>query len=60
VNAAEALSLDPELVRWIRRALEDLRFGEVIIRVHEGQVQGIDVKSRRRVEPAQHGQEPVA
>jgi len=43
------VKLDPETVRWIERALEDLRYGEIIIVVHAGRIQGVDVKSRRRL-----------
>lgn len=50
------MKLDPETVRLIERALEDLRFGEIIIVVHAGRIHGVDVKSRRRITAVDNSQ----
>lgn len=50
------MKLDADTVRWIDRALEDLRYGEIIIVVHAGRIQGVDVKSRRRIAAVDNSQ----
>jgi len=41
--------LDPKTISQIEHALSLVKFGEVIIVVHEGEIQGIDVKNRKRI-----------
>ena len=41
--------LDQKTINQIEHALSLVQFGEVIIVVHEGQIQGIDVKNRKRI-----------
>ena len=42
-------NLDPKTIEQIEHALSLVQFGEVIIIVHEGEIQGIDVKNRKRI-----------
>ena len=41
--------LDPKTIAQIEQALALVRFGEIIIIVHEGEIQGIDAKNRKRI-----------
>lgn len=43
------MKLDKETIRHIETALAFVEFGEVIIVIHDGKIQGIDVKNRKRV-----------
>lgn len=38
-----------ELIAWIARALAGVRFGRVIILVHEGRITRIDTEARVKV-----------
>jgi hypothetical protein len=44
------MKLDLETVRWIEVALEHIRYGEILISVHDHAVVGVDTKKRERVE----------
>jgi len=41
--------LDPETIRWIEVALENIKYGEILITVHDNRVVGVDTKKRERV-----------
>ena len=41
--------LDQKTISQIEHALSLVKFGEIIIVVHEGEIQGIDVKNRKRL-----------
>ena len=41
--------MDQKTINQIEHALSLVQFGEVIIVVHEGEIQGIDVKNRKRL-----------
>ena len=41
--------LDPKTIDQIEQALTLVQFGEVIIIVHEGEIQGIDTRNRKRI-----------
>lgn len=39
-----------ELKRWIIRALSGVRFGKIILVIHDGEVVRIDTEARMKVE----------
>ena len=43
------MKLDPKTIDQLEHCLSLVRFGEVIIVVHEGEIQGIDIKNRKRL-----------
>ncbi len=45
-----AMKLDLETLRWIEVALEHIKYGEILITVHDHQVVGVDTKSRERID----------
>lgn len=46
-----AVAIDDSL-NAVRQALESLRFGAVVLTVHEGRIVQIDVTEKRRLPPA--------
>lgn len=43
------MKLDVETVRWIEVALQHIRYGEILITVHDHKVTGVDTKNRERI-----------
>ncbi len=41
--------LDPKTISQIDHAISLMQFGEIIIIIHEGEIQGIDTKTRKRL-----------
>jgi len=36
-------------IEWIRRAMQGIKYGEVILVIHEGQLVRVDTKERKEV-----------
>lgn len=53
------MKLDKDTIHRIEHALSLVQFGEVILVVHEGELQGIDVKSRRRIGVDKNGHDEI-
>ena len=43
------MKLDQKTIDQLEHCLSLVQFGEVIIVVHEGEIQGIDIKNRKRL-----------
>lgn len=44
------MKLDPETLSWIEVALEHIKYGEILITVHDHTVVGVDTKKRERID----------
>ena len=44
----DVTNLTPSQIAWIQRALY-IKYGEVVLKIHEGDIVGIDTKERRKV-----------
>lgn len=48
-NGAAALDIEAAVIAEVRKALRDIEFGSVLIKIHQGEVVGIETSTKRRL-----------
>jgi hypothetical protein len=50
MRTEDVLELSPKAIDWICRAVRAVKYGEVVLMIHDGRITRIDTKDRKRVE----------